>query len=249
MILRCIFAIVFLGVSAANGDTLTDLRVALAALRGTAPVHASVQIQRSRKSSGRFANQSIAGRAEVDIGEDASGFRIAFPAEVIARAARESHEHETDPKKQTPTRMVLDETQPTELADLLDFAGSVLDMLAIGERTGERRVTRDGRPVRLLTLKLTPKLPPEATSVWHVRFSEDRLDIWIGDDNLPVAASRVRRGSAGFLFLRGEMSRSDSWTFIHIGDRLVITRLESSFAASGLGQHGDGRNVETLTLR
>lgn len=249
MIRRAVLIATFLAAAVAQADTSGDLRSALAALRGTTPIHASIDIQRSRSSSGRFANRAESGRIQVEVDEDASGFRINFPQEVIARAARETHEHEADPKKPTPTRMALNETQPNELSDLVDFAPPFLDMLAIGERVSERRTMRDGRPVRVLTLKLTPKLPPEATSVWHVHFSEDTLEIWIGDDNVPIAASRVRRGSAGFLFLRGEMSRSDSWTFARVTDRLIVTHEESSFAASGLGQRGDGKNVYAVTVR
>jgi hypothetical protein len=135
------------------------------------------------------------------------------------------------------------------LAEAIDFAAPLLQMLDIGKRDAETRVTRDGRPVRLVVLKLTPRLPPEATSVWHVRFTEDRLNLWIGDDNLPVAAERVRHGTAGFLFLRGEMNNRDAWTFARNGDRLVVTRYESSFVASGFGQRAEGKNVQTITVR
>ncbi len=233
----------------ARADTLFELKSVLASLHGTTPIHASLVIQRSRISAGRFANRSSSGRVAIDVIEDDAGLKMAFAPDLIARAARESHDREADPNKSTPTWDALNETQPTDVAESIDFAAPLLDMVDVGKRIAEHRVTRNGRAVRQLTLQLTPKLPPEATSVWHVKFTEDRLDIWIADDNVPVAAERVRHGSAGFLFLRGQMNRFDSWTFARVGDRLVVTGGESSFDASGLGQRGEGKNVQTITIR
>ena len=241
--------VVLLAAASLRADTLTDLRSAVASLRGTTPIHATLDFTLSRKSSGRFANSSINGNISIDIVEDPAGLRMTFTPALLQRASREAAEHDADPRKTAPTRSANNETQTTDVADAIDFARPLLQLLAIGRRDAETRVTRDGRPVRLVVLKLTPKFPPEATSVWHVKFTEDRLNLWIGDDNLPVAAERVRHGTAGFLFLHGEMNSRDAWTFIRSGDRLVVTRYETSFVASGFGQTGEGKNVQTITVR
>lgn len=232
-----------------RADTLADLRTAVSSLRATTPIHATFDVNRARKSSGRFANSTINGNASIDVVADEAGLRLTLAPSLLARAAREAAEHEADPKKRSPTRTALDETQPTDIADAVNFTQPFQQMLIIGTRVAETRVTREGRPARLLVLKLTPKFPPEAESVWHVHFTEDRLNVWIGDDNLPLAAERLRHGTAGFLFLRGEMTSRESWTFAHVGDRLIITRYETSFVASGFGQRGEGKNVETITVR
>ena len=241
--------VLLLAAASLRADTLADVRAAVSVLRATTPIHATFDITRARTSSGRFVNHSVNGSASIDVASDASGLRLTFAPSMLARAAREEAEHEADPKKPSPTRTALDETQPTDVADAINFAASMLHLLDIAKRESETRVTRDGRPARLLVLKLTPKLPPEATSVWNVKFTQDRLNLWIGDDNLPIAAERVRHGTAGFLFLRGEMTTREVWTFAHPGDRLVATRYETSFAASGFGQRGEGKNVQTVTVR
>jgi hypothetical protein len=238
-----------LGASGAHADTIADLKAAVSTLHATTPIRASADIQRSRKSAGRFVNRTSAGQLTIDVILDETGLKIALAPELLARAAREWHEHGADPNKATPTRDALDETQLTDVAEALDYRDRLLDMIAVGHRVVERRVLRNGRSVRMVRLELTPKLPTEATSIWHVKFIEDRLDLWIGDDNLPVAAERIRHGSAGFLFLRGDMNRTDSWTFARVGDHLVAIRNESSFDASGFGERGEGRNVQTLTIR
>jgi hypothetical protein len=238
-----------LGPAALHADSLADVRGAVAPLNGAAPIHVTVEVQRTRTSSGRFANQHLAGTAALDVSSDANGLHFSIPAAVIQRAVRESREHDADPARLTPTRASLSETDPTDIADALNFRDPLLHLLSVATRVSEVRTTRNGRPARALVLKLTPKLSREATSVWNVKFSQDQLTLWIGDDNLPIFAERVRKGSAGFLFLKGEMGNTDSWTFARVADRLVVVRTEISFAGSGFGQKGEGKSIVTLTVR
>ena len=246
---RILPAVALLLAAAAHADTLADVRAAVAQLHAAKPIHASIVFERSRKSEGRFANQQFSGGASVDVVDDADGLHVAFPRALLEKAEREAREHEADPRKTTPTRAAIDDTQPTELAEAVDFAAPFLNLLAIATRVSETRGTRDGKPVRVVVLKLTPKLPPEATSVWNVKFTEDRMTLWIGDDNMPLAAERSRKGTAGFLFIKGSMTDRQSWLFGHYADRLVVLRSETSFVGSGFGQRGEGRDVATLTIR
>ena len=235
--------------ASAGADTLTDMRAAIAQLRATKPIHVSLDVQRSRKNEGRFANQQFTGSASLDAVEDEAGLRVTFPRAILERADRESREHTSDPRKPTPTRAVINDTQATEVADDLDFAGPLLRLLESATKVSESRTSRDGRSVRVIVLKLTPKLPPEATSIFSVKFTEDQLTIWLGDDNIPLAAERVQRGTAGFMFIKGQMMNRSSWTFAHYGDRLVVLRDDSSYVGSGFGQRGEGRSVQVVTVR
>ena len=185
-----LFTAVMLAASA-RADTVADMRSAISQLRATRPIHASIEVQRSRKNEGRFANQQFTGSASLDVVEDEAGLRITFPRAILERADRESREHTSDPRKTMPTRAAINDTQPTEVADAVDFAGPFLRLLETATKVSETRGTRDGRPVRVVVLKLTPKLPPEATSIFSVKFTEDRMTVWLGDDNVPLAAERV----------------------------------------------------------
>jgi hypothetical protein len=108
---------------------------------------------------------------------------------------------------------------------------------------------REGRPVRIVVLKLTPKLPPEATSIFSVKFTEDKMTVWLGDDNVPLAAERIQRGTAGFMFIKGQMTNRSTWTFGRYADRLVVLRDDSSYAGSGFGQKGEGRSIQIVTVK
>ena len=244
-------ALIALGLLPASlhADTLADVRTALTALRGSAPIHASFEMQRMRKAQGRFANNESSGLADVDVVADQAGLRITFATPLLDRATAEAVAHQADPKKSTPVRSTLAEIDATTLADDLDYAHAMLRLLSIGKVVSDTRTAWQGHPSHLLVMKLNPKLNPEATTVFHVNFSDDSLRLWVGADNVPLAAERIQKGTAGFLFLKGEMNNRQSWVFSRFADRLLVTRYESSFAGSGFGQKGEGRNVQIVTVR
>jgi hypothetical protein len=233
----------------ASADTIADIRAAITSLQATTPARATIEMQRFRKAVGRFANNQSAGDIFVNVSADSTGLQLVFPPELLDKAAREALEHESDPKRPTPSRSAISEIDATSVAESLDFRAPLLRLLSIATVQAESPVVWRGAPARLVVMKLTPKLWKEATSIWNVRFSEDRLNVWIGSDNMPLAAERVQRGTAGFLFLRGEMSSHESWTFAHVADRLVVARYENSFAGSGFGQKGEGKTVQVVTIR
>jgi hypothetical protein len=78
--------------------------------------------------------------------------------------------------------------------------------------------------------------------------AEDRLNIWIGDDNLPLAAERTTKSTAGFLFFHSDSSERTSITFAQAGDRLIVARLETSANGSGMGQNFDESSLQTVTV-
>ena len=246
---RSLIFIALLATAGASADTLTPLRTTLTSFRGSQPVSATVAVQRTRKSSGRFANNQSAGEATFGVTVDATGLHLTISPALLQQAEREAREKEADPKKMTPTRAAIDELAPLSVVESLNFSEELLRLLAIGQLTSEKRVTWQGRSARLVAMKLTEKLPPQATSVFNVVFSNDQLNLWLADDNTPLAAERVRKGSARFLFLRGEMNSREAWHFVRRDDRLVVARFEASFAGSGFGQRGEGKTVQTVTLR
>jgi hypothetical protein len=244
-------AFLLLGIFAtsARADVIADMRAAVSQLRATKPIHVSIDVQNSRKNEGRFANQQFTGTASLDVTEDDAGLHITFPRAILDRADHESREHTADPRKQTPTRAAVNDTQATEVADAVNFAGPFLRLLDTAKKVSETRVVREGRPVRVVVLKLTPKLPPEATSIFSVKFTEDQMTVWLGDDNIPVAAERHQRGTAGFMFIKGSMTNRSIWSFAHVADRLVVLRDDSAYAGSGFGQKGEGRSLQVVTVR
>jgi len=248
MLRLTITVILFLGIPL-HADSLTDMRAAVSQLRATKPIHVSIDVQRSRKNDGRFANSQFTGSATLDAIEDDAGLHITFPRAILERAERESRERTADPRKATPTRNAIDELAATDVGDAVDFGRPFLRIVETAVKVSESRGMREGRPVRIIVLKLTRKLPPEATSIFSVKFTEDQMTVWLGDDNIPLAAERVQRGSAGFMFIKGSMMNRSSWVFTRYADRLVVLRGDVSYVGSGFGQKGEGRSVLVVTVR
>jgi len=232
----------------ARADTLTDLKSAVSALHATHPLHATVEMQRTRKSEGRFVNQESVGSATIDVISDAEGLRISVSKALLDRAGRETREHQIDTRRAASTRDTLDDIDAFAVAESLDFSDALLRLVSLCRPVSESRVTFQGKPSRVVVMKVTEPTR-EATTMFHVNFTDDRLTIWVGDDNLPVAAERRQKGSAGFLFIRGEMSSRHSWTFARRDDRLIVTRYDMTYLGTGFGQRGEGRTVQTITVR
>ena len=232
-----------------SADTRSEILKALTALRAAQPVSATVAVHVTRKSQGRFANNSITADTAVEATADATGLSIRIPKATLSAAQREERERQSDPNRRSPTRTALDEIDAAALAESFDFAQPLQHLIDVGKLTAESRVTLNGRAVRLVTLALTPRLTKEARNVWNVRFTEDQLKLWVADNHVPVAAERSRSGTAKFMFLRGDMKQRDHWTFTLNGDRLVVIRHDSTFLGTGLGQRGEGRTVVALSLK
>jgi hypothetical protein len=132
----------------ASADTVADIRSAVTALQALAPARATFELQRYRKSQGRFANNQSRGGITVAVSSDSTGVQLTFSPELLERAALEASEHEADPKKPTPSRAAISEVDATTVADSLDFRAALLRLLAIAKPQTETRVTLHGAPAR-----------------------------------------------------------------------------------------------------
>lgn len=240
---------ILLTASSLRGDVRSELLASLRAYDARSPIQVTANLELQRTTSGRFANNNMTTTIAVAVDHAADGLTLRFDPSTVARAAAEAVARSADPNQPTPTRDALQEVDALSLEDLLDFGSALERMLKIATVVSDAQATFQGKPARLVTFQLTAKLPKQARSVFNVKFSEDRLRLWLAADGTPVGAERTRKGSAGFLFLKGEMRNKDSWYLTRRGDRLLVTRHENSFAGSGFGQKAEGKTVRTLVVR
>ena len=207
----------------ARGDAVSDLRAVLARFRGRDPLAVSIEMTRSRHSKGRFVNDDFEGSAAVRVEEDAAGLRVTLARALLDRAATDSTVSKT-----------LAELVPASVASVIDFAPVLATML-----NGARLIERSSRSFALA-------LPPAANSdaeLGGVTSHEDHLRISLGPDGVPVSARRVRKGSAGALFIRVDTVRTESWDLAVYGDHLVATRTDDASIVSGPMQNGRAETV------
>ena len=223
----------------ALADALGDVRSALQRMTAAEPLHATVQLDRSRHSHGRFLNDDFDGSVTFEVDEDASGVRVSYSRSLLQRATNEDWAKEINPARGAGTRDALTEAQPRSIERAVDAAGMVLHLVNRGHIVEQKIETVQGRPERMLLFRL----PATDGAEPGVSTTLDNFTLWIGADGLPVAAKRERKGSAGVLFIHVNTVRTETWTFAARGDHLVAMRFDDHSTVDGPGQHGDAHST------
>jgi hypothetical protein len=231
-----------------RADTLANVESTLSRFRGKEPMRASYSAEAQTATDGRFGNNRASSALTVEVTRSAEGVSVMIPAALLDRAAEEGRAHSGSFKNET--RNGINRISPLSVAEGLNYAQAFSGILLMGTLKEEHRETRNGQSVRRLTLEVhQPMSKKEGVEIGEVKTVEDRLTLWIGDDDVPLAAHRARKLRAGFLFLHGDSEESDDWTFARHGDSLVLARQERATSFSGMGQKGSGKTVQTIVVR
>jgi hypothetical protein len=228
----------------AGADALTDLRAALKGLPGRVPVRGSIEVTTTSRSN--EDDTPSPGKASIGFETDEAGLKILYPRAVLVQADQEEHGQAIDPERATPTRNGLRRLQPLGLAELLDAAAALNATLQNGQLVDARPSTYRGKPARLIVVKITPKLSKASSK--HLKKLESTMTLWLTEEGLPAAAEQTTHVTASFLLMTFQSEQTHSWTFTHIGDRLLATRFEESQKSDGLGQHSTSLSTEVITL-
>lgn len=246
---KLVFATLFLFLACtASADTLEDIRSVLSRLPGKQAIHATYSMERTSATSGRFGDNRGSHQVAVDVARTGDGVSVTVPLALLERAAEEARMHSGSFKNET--RNAISSISPMSIADDLNYAPSLSGILQMGRVSDERREIQGGRSLRRLILDIKqPMTKSEGVEIGEVKTTEDRMTLWIGEDNIPVSAHRSRKMRAGFLFLHGDTSEEFNWTFARSGDSLVLVRFEQLTAFSGMGQKGNGKTVSTISIK
>jgi len=231
----------------ADADTIGDLKSAVNRLEAKQPVRATYATELAVKTAGRFANEKTERNVSVEVVQDASGVSITIPQALIDKASQEAHSRSGE--WDNAARNAIASISSINVVEALDFSDSLMGMLNYGAVIEEMRVAFRGRTARLLVLKLSqPPRTKNGIQIGSVKVDQDRLNVWVGDDNLPLAAERIQKTTGGFMIFHADSASRTSYTFAHTADRLILTRLETSVSGSGMGQNVDTSSVQTMTL-
>lgn len=231
-------------IAATAADALSDLRATLAQLAATMPVHGTFEMASTSNSSDE--DQPFVGKAGVGFEAGDAGLRILYPKATLAQAHDEARTEAVDPNRQTPARSGVQRIHALDLAELLDAASALSVKLQNAQLVESRPAPYRGKPARLLTLKLTPKMSKGESK--HVKKLEGTLSVWLGDDGVPIAAEQTFYAKASFLLMSFESTQKESWMFARAGDRLVATHHERTENAGGFGEHTTSHTEENVRL-
>ena len=227
-------------------DGLADVRSALGRLTGHDPIRVTYEVQRVVDNKGKFSNDKFTGRASVNIEADADGIRVQYARPLLEELEREQQAKAREPKKPTPTGSAVAQMGALSFAEAIDHAPSILHMLEDAKVVEDRAGTWGGKPSRVVIFRLSDK---RENDIGKMTVLENKLTLWLGTDDVPVAAELVRNTKFSFLIFKADWKTKRSWHFARVGDRLVRTHHEEHETGSGLGQKGNASMIATVRVR
>ena len=225
---------------------LDDLRVALNRLPGTEPVKASLDHSFWRQIIDDKKPVISQGHVSAQVEENSQGLRILWARPTLQQAAKELNIQERDPDRATPTRTALKNVDALDVGETLNHAEALLRDLTQAQLQEERAETWQGRPAKVLLLKLAPKIPESQRKY----MKELKVDgkVWIGPDGLPLAFTSVVAYRGSRLFITFEGGNSQDLQFVRVGNRLVVTRAINEEHNAGFGASSQTKKTTILTL-
>lgn len=211
-------------------DTLSDLRKTLDRFPAKAPFAARATVKANAAAAD---DASRGGTSSFEIDSGPAGFSVRIPRSVLDAAEREAVRKKRDPNVATPTRTAMVALTIFDITDAVDAASLLLDDLSEATFVEEKSGAWEGKPAKLLRVKVKPSL---ATKSRYVEEPVVELTIWIGADGIPLAAQRVSTFEAGALFVKAGNIRTETWTFAVAADRLYATRNGQEDNASAAGK-------------
>lgn len=240
---RLLLVLVLLLPVRAGADTLGEMKAALGQPSSRAPIQATYSIEQLVKSEGRFGNQNTQRVVSAEVADGPSGVSITIPQALLDRVSKARNQGDDGALN------LIGAIRTISVVEALDFRDALLTMLENATVRREDRVLYHGVPAHKLALTLKPRPRKESSSIsiGSVKV-DDQLDLWIGDDHLPIAAERYQKTTAGFMFIHGTFEGRSSYTFAHAAGRLIVARLATNGSGNGMGQNIDQSAVETLSV-
>jgi len=231
----------------AQADALSDLKGTLSRLNGQEPVKATVVYQFWSQQGDDKKPIITEGKATSTVEDGPQGLKISWSRGLLQTAAQEVRAKAQDPEKKTPTRRAIEGLKAMEVAEYLNGSEELLRTLEQAQVLEDKPDTWQGKPARLLTLKLVPRLGQQEKK--YVKEMEATAKVWIGADGVPLAAqSQVHVKGRALLVISFEQNQKQEYHFARAGNRLVVIQHVDESRGSGGGEKGQTKTVVNLSL-
>ncbi len=229
-----------------SASGLDDLRATLQKLQGGEAVKATLEHSFWRQTMDDKKPTVSQGKVSAQLEDGPQGLKVSWTRPTLQQAERELSAQEREPEKATPTRTALRNVDPLETAESLNHAEALLRDLAQAQLQEEKADAYQGRPARLLILKLTPKIPESQRK--YLKELKVDAKVWIGPDGLPLAFSSSVAFKGSRMFISFEGGNTQERQFTKVGGRLVVTRATSEDRSSGFGASSQTKKTTVLTV-
>lgn len=218
-----------------HADTLGELKARLATLVATDTVSASVAVERTRLRDGKPDPTLPPASITINVEAGSDGFSMQIPSATLKAVSQETLN--ADPEAKKPLTAALEQISSRDLNNYLDAAPKLLNALANATVKSETTDTFNGAPTRLLTLELKPALSKQDAK--YIKELDASAKIWLNAAGDPVAAEQAfsMKGRA-MLVISFEQENKERYSFLRVGDRLIVTEHHSHSEGSGAGENG-----------
>jgi hypothetical protein len=225
--------LVILAAATLRGDALGDLKAALQRLPGNDGVKGMVELRITRQTLEDKKPVLTRGHASCQVEDGPKGLKLSFTKEDLQHAATEGRAQMANPDKLSPHRLGLREADALDVEELLNHADALARYLDKATLVEERREAWNGRPTRVVVLRVDPPLPQSQRR--YLKKVDVNARIWIGEDGAPVALSYQATYSGSRFFISFKGSIAEERRFAVVGDRLVVLHRSVEESASGFG--------------
>jgi hypothetical protein len=228
-----------------QADALSDLKGTLTRLNGQESVKASVDYQFWSRQGDEKTPVITEGKATTFVEDGPQGLKMSWSRALLQAAAQEVKAQALDPEKKASTRRAIEALKAVEVSEYLNGAQELLRTLEQGQLLEEKGEAWQGKPARLLSFKLTPKLSKQNQK--YVKELEATAKVWVGADGLPLAAeTRMRMKGRALVVISFEQKEQESFAFQRVGNRLMVIHHSKESSGSGGGEKGQTKTMVTL---
>lgn len=223
----------------ANG--LDDLKAALVPLQGQGALRGTYEAREQKSDAEKPGAKPELAQLSAQVEDDAGGLQLRWERALLKRAADEAK----GGKRNAVLERAISANSGMRVAESVNYAPKLLRMLANSQLTLERADTWQGKPARLLELKITP--PVEADEKTKVKENTVLAQVWLGADGVPLGATLSQKLKISMMaFLSIERASKDEFSFAVHANRLVLLRREEQGSDKNIGGEVVFRNLYTF---
>ncbi len=227
-------------------DGLTDLRATLQKMQSDQPLRARVEI-RTRRLGGESDKQKQSQAISAVLVESGpQGLILSWSPEQIKQSRKAAWAETANPDAPKSDLATLKALAAGEALNLLDAADPLRRGLEKAVLQEDRRDTYQGKPVRLLVIKVELGLDEEERKA--LKSSEAILKLWLDGDGVPLAMERDVQARFSKFLIGFRVHEHETREFQRAGGRLVVTRASKDSSGSGLGHSDESHTTTAVTL-
>ncbi len=230
----------------AFSDALSDLDATLQGLQSEQNLRARVEIV-TRRAGGESGNpKQAAGDSSVLVECGGTGLRMSWSADQIRQSRQAAAEKRAHPDAAQSSVATLTALEANDALDLLDAAEPLRRSLGGAVLLEDKAGSYQGKPARLLVLRLDLRLEEEGRKA--LKESEATMRLWLDRQGQLLGMERDLRLRFSKFFLSYRVHDKETRAYQIAAGRLVVTRAQHDNSGSGLGHSEESHVTTTVTL-